>query len=108
VDVITHKGKRQIVSQTSGERGGLITVIVAMSASGQFIPPLIIFPRRNMNNELMRGSPPGAVGVAHPSGWIQAHIFTQWFMHFLEKVKSSENSPALLILDSYYSHTRNV
>jgi hypothetical protein len=85
VDVIARKGKRQIASLTSAERGGLMTVIVVMSASGQFIPPLIIFSRKNINKQLMRDSPAGAVGVAHPSGWVQAHIFTQWFMHFLEK-----------------------
>jgi hypothetical protein len=85
-----------------------MTVIVAMSASGQFIPSLIIFPRKNMNNQQMRGSPPGAVGVVHPLGWVQAHIFAQRFMHFLKKVKPSENSPALLILDCHYSHTHNV
>jgi hypothetical protein len=61
-----------------------------------------------MNNQLMRDIPPGAVRVAHPSGWVQAHISSQWFMHFLEKSKPSENSPALLILDGHYSHTRNV
>jgi hypothetical protein len=46
IDVIARKGKRQIASLTSAERGGLMTVIVAMSASGQFIPPLITFRER--------------------------------------------------------------
>jgi hypothetical protein len=86
VGVIARNGKRQIAALASAERGGLMTVIVAMSASGHFIPPQIIFPRKNMNNQQMRGSPPGAVGVVHPSGWVQAHIFAQWFMHFLEKL----------------------
>ncbi|XP_046681495.1 uncharacterized protein LOC124368264 [Homalodisca vitripennis] len=61
-----------------------------------------------MNDLLMRGAPPGTVGVAHPSGWVQTNIFTNWFQHFVDKVKPTEDSPVLLILDGHYSHVRNV
>lgn len=37
--VIGRKGKRQIASITSAERGSLVTFIAAMSAGGQFVPP---------------------------------------------------------------------
>lgn len=107
-NVIGRKGKRQIAALTSAERGATITVIACMSASGHFVPPLVIFPRKNMNILLMRGAPPGTIGVAHPSGWVQTNIFTQWFNHFIEKVKPSEESPVILILDGHYSHVRNV
>nr|CAI5862407.1 unnamed protein product [Callosobruchus analis] len=39
---------------------------------------------------------------------IQTNLFTEWFEHFLEHVKPSEGSPALLILDGHYSHTKNI
>ncbi|CAH2089800.1 unnamed protein product [Euphydryas editha] len=78
--VVGHKGKRQIASLTSAERGSLMTIVVAMNATGHFVPPFIIFPRKNMSEQLMRGSPPGAVGIAHPSGWIQMNIFTEWLI----------------------------
>lgn len=106
--VIGLKGKRQIASLTSAERGALITVIFCMSAAGNFVPPLVIFPRKNMNIQLMKGAPPGSVGVAHPSGWVQSHIFTQWFSHFIQYTKPTQESPLLLILDGHYSHTRNI
>lgn len=107
-EVIGLKGKRQISSLTSAERGGLITIVAAMSAGGTFIPPLMIFPRKNMNQQLMKGAPAGAVGVCHPSGWIQSNIFVQWFDHFIKITKPCETSPVLLILDGHYSHTRNL
>lgn len=106
--VVGRKGKRQIAALTSAERGSTVTVIACMSASGHFVPPMVIFPRKNMNDQLMRGAPPGSIGVAHPSGWVQANIFTKWFQHFLDKVKPSEDSPVLLLLDGHYSHVRNV
>lgn len=64
--VIGRKGKRQIAALTSAERGSTITVIACMSASGHFVPPLIIFPRTNMTQLLMKGAPPGSIGKAHP------------------------------------------
>lgn len=106
--VIGHKGKRQIASLTSAERGSLITIVVAMNATGHFVPPFIIFPRKNMSEQLMRGSPPGAVGVAHPSGWIQMNIFTDWFKHFIKHTHPTPESRVLLILDGHFSHTRNI
>lgn len=107
-EVIGLRGKRQISSLTSAERGSLITVVAAMSAGGTFIPPLIIFPRKNMSQQLMRDAPAGAFSACHPSGWIQSYIFVQWFDHFIEKTKPCETSPVLLILDGHYSHTRDL
>lgn len=57
---------------------------------------------------LMRGASPDAIGVAHPSGLVQTNLFTQWMQHFIDKIKPSETSPVLLILDGHYSHTKNL
>lgn len=106
--VIGRRGKRQIAALTSAERGATITVIACMSASGIFVPPMVIFPRKNMSDLLMRGSPPGSIGFAHPSGWVQSNLFTKWMIHFIEKTQPSEESPVLLILDGHSSHVRNL
>mgnify|MGYP000238704544 CR=1 FL=1 len=82
-EVIGLKGKRQVASLTSAERESLMTIIAAMSASGIFVPPMIIFPWKNMNQQLMKGAPPGSVGICHPSGWVQSDLFSQWFEHFI-------------------------
>ena len=106
--VIGLRGKRQIGAITSAERGSLITVIVSMSAAGNFIPPLVIFPRTNMNTALERGKPPGTLVTVHPSGWVQTHIFTKWFESFINRTKPSKEEPVMLILDGHYTHTRNI
>ncbi|KAK9700607.1 DDE superfamily endonuclease [Popillia japonica] len=79
-----------------------------MSAGGQYVPPMLIFPTKNRNDQLMRGAPPGSIYAVHPSGWIQHNLFTQRFQHFIQFVKKSENDPVLLIADGHYSHTRNM
>ena len=106
--IIGLKGKRQIGALTSAERGSLVTVIVCMSAGGTFIPPMLIFPRVNWSDSLMKGAPPGAIGGCHPSGWVQTDLFSRWFEHFIDKTRPSEDSPVLLILDGHFSHTRNL
>jgi len=68
--ILALKGKRPITSLQSAERGSLVTVVTCMSPIGPFIPPLLVFPRKDMKQELMSGSPPGSIHVCHPSGWI--------------------------------------
>ncbi|XP_072379870.1 uncharacterized protein [Diabrotica undecimpunctata] len=104
--VVGRKGKRQIASLTSAERGSLITILISMSAAVQFIPPMMIFPNKNINQQLMKGAPPGSIMAVHSSGWIQSNIFTIWF--HIDTVKPTEKSPVLLIRDGHYSHTRNI
>lgn len=106
--ILTMKGKREVHKLSSAERGALVTIVTCMSASGQFIPPLMVFPRKNMKAELLDGAPPGTIGGCHPSGWIQPELFTKWLIHFMSIVKPSKKDPVLLILDGHYSHTRNL
>jgi len=101
--VVGLKGKRQITSLQYTERGSLVTVVTCMSPTGHFIPPLLVFPRKNMKQELMIGTPPGSIHACHPSGWIQSEIFSQWFLHFIKHTK-----PTKKILDRHYSHIRNL
>lgn len=44
--VVALKGKKQISNLTSAERGALITVVTCMNATGNFVPPLFVFPRK--------------------------------------------------------------
>ncbi|XP_063243011.1 uncharacterized protein LOC134542569 isoform X1 [Bacillus rossius redtenbacheri] len=107
-EVVGLRGKRQIGALTAAERGSLVTCIFSMNASGLHIPPMLIFPRKNMPETLMRGAPPGSIGRCHPSGWIQTNLFTDWFNHFLSKAKPTADEPILLILDGHHTHTKNI
>lgn len=106
--IMALRGKKQVGALTSAERGQLCTVEICMSAAGQFIPPMIIFPRQCMKIELMDGTPPGCVYRCHPSGWMQSDIFTEWFQHFVTCSASSVSNPSLLILDGHATHTKNL
>jgi len=102
------KGKRQISSLQSTERGSLVTVITCMSPTGHFIPPLLVLPRKNMEQELMNGTLPGSIHMCHLSGWMQSEIFSQWFLHFIKYTKPTKEDSVILVPDRHYSHTRNL
>jgi hypothetical protein len=84
------KGKRQISSVQPADRGSLVKVVTCLSPIGHFIPPLLVFPRKYMKQELMNGTPPGSIYVCHFLGWIQNKIFTQWFLHFITHRKPTK------------------
>jgi len=79
-----------------------------MIPTGHFIPPLLVFPRKNMKQELMNGIPPGSIHACHPLGWIQSEIFSQWFLLFMKHTKPTKEDPVILVLEGHYSHTRNL
>ncbi|KAJ8890190.1 hypothetical protein PR048_009697 [Dryococelus australis] len=106
--VVCLKGKKQVTSLSSPERGALITLVTCMSASGRYITPMLVFPRKNMKAELIQVTPPDTIAVCHPSGWIQQELFTQWMIHFVDHVKPKPDDPVVLVLDGHYSHSRNI
>ena len=68
--VMAAKGKRNVGSVTSGERGTNVTVVVAISAAGSNIASMFIFPRKNYHEHFVRDGPPDCIGKANSSGWI--------------------------------------
>ncbi|XP_047127267.1 tigger transposable element-derived protein 6-like [Hydra vulgaris] len=106
--VVAIRGKKQVGCLTSAEHGQLVTVEICMSASGNFVPPLFVFPRVHMKSELMDAAPPSSIAVCHPSGWMQSDIFVTWFMHFVKYANPIKHDPVLLILDGHKTHTSNL
>ncbi|GBN87363.1 hypothetical protein AVEN_125271-1 [Araneus ventricosus] len=54
--VITPKGKKTVCKIYGAERGQTVTVICCMSATGGFVPPALILPRKRMNPLLYMNS----------------------------------------------------
>ncbi|CAH2108862.1 unnamed protein product [Euphydryas editha] len=101
--VIGPKGKN-IGKITSGEKGTLVTTCCFISASGQALPPVLIFPRKNYKDHMLKGSPPGSLGLATSSGWMNSDLFVTTMKHFIKHTSSSMENPSLLIMDNHESH----
>ena len=56
--VISQIGRKNVWSVTSAEKGKTHRVITCVSASGFVIPPMMIYPRKRMNEKLKQGAVP--------------------------------------------------
>ncbi|KAL7302065.1 hypothetical protein TKK_0005298 [Trichogramma kaykai] len=106
--IVTSRGKRQIGGLTAADRGETVSAEICMSATGVFMPSLLIFPRVKENPEYLVNKPPGSWAVFDKSGWMSTPIFKKWFEEFLKFSKASETNPVLLILDGHASHIKNI
>ena len=99
------KGTKQVGYLISWKRGKNITVVCAFSASGMYVPPMFIFPRKRLNPLLGKGGPPGAAYRCSESGWINEELFFQYLKHFQNFVKPSLEDPVLLVMDNHTTHS---
>ena len=89
-NILGLKGKRQISSVQSADRGSLVIVVTCLSPTGQIIPPLLVFPRKYMKQEVMNGTPTGSIHACYFLGWIQSEIFTQRFLNLIKHTKPTK------------------
>ncbi|XP_044733230.1 jerky protein homolog-like [Chrysoperla carnea] len=102
--ILAAKGLKQVGAATSWERGKNITICCCISATGQYIPPMIIYPRQRMPASLERGGPNGSIYKCSKSGWMNEELFLDWIKHFKEHTRSTLENEVLLILDNHSSH----
>lgn len=101
--VLAPKGSN-VCKVTSGERGVLVTTCCIVSATGHALPPAMVFPRKNFKAHMLHGAPAGTLGLASPTGWMNAELFVEVMNHFIKHTSASMGNPALLILDNHESH----
>ena len=101
--IIAATGVKQVGAVVSAERGQLVTLCCAVSATGNMIPLMLIFPRVHCKEHFVKGAPTGSIVRAHPSGWMTSEKFFSWMKHFVSHVRSSNKDKVLLLLDNHHS-----
>lgn len=102
--VIAPKGRKALGKVTSGEKGTLVTTCCIIGASGIAMPPVMVFPRKNFKDYMCKGTPAGTLGLAAPTGWMNAELFVQVMQHFINHSNSSITNPSILVMDNHESH----
>lgn len=102
--IVAEKGVRQVGKATSAERGQTVTMVLAVSAIGNSVPPMFVFPRVFFKDHFVNNGPPGCIGTAYPSGWMTSESFLKFIKHFHGHVRSTKENPCLLVLDNHESH----
>ena len=99
--VVSTKGTKKVRQVSSGNKTQ-ITVLGCASATGQVIPPMVVFTGKHFNHMLSRGEVPGTLYGMSPNGWMDQELFSSWFFsHFLKHAVSER--PLMLILDGHCS-----
>ena len=100
--VVGRKGKRKIRCRVTGNKAQ-ITVVACVSASGQALPPYVIFDTKQLNLAWQKGEVPGTRYGLSNKGWIDNVLFKDWLEnHFITHAVASR--PLLLLLDGHSSH----
>ena len=86
------------------ERGQMITICSAGNATGNFVPPMLVFPRKKFKNHFIRDGRNGCMGAATSSGWMEPETFLLFMKYFVKTVKVNIEHPVLLLLDNHHFH----
>ena len=85
--VIARRGNRKVGQMTSDARGALVTVLCCVNATGNSIPPMLIFPRKRYNLQFLRGAPSDSLGAVSLSGWINDMLWLDFLKHFAKHTR---------------------
>ena len=101
-NVVTKTGAKKVRYRSTG-RKGQITIVACGSATGQVIPPTVIFEAKGVNHAWTSGGLPGMTYGYSDSGWITTDLFESWLSgHFLKHAVCE--CPLLLLLDGHSTH----
>ena len=100
--VVAKRGQKKVRCCTS-EQKSQITVIGCGSATGQVLPPFIIFAAKQLNHSWTLNEVSGSRYGVSDKGWVDQELFYYWLKdHFLANAASRR--PLLLLLDGHSSH----
>lgn len=104
VKVVSKTGKKQVSQAASAERGELVTFIGIISASGQSLPPVYVFPRIRNVTDFMTDAPVSSLALGNKSGWMTSELFPKVLEHFVKHTRCCPQDPVLLLVDNHESH----
>ncbi|KAJ4437236.1 hypothetical protein ANN_17371 [Periplaneta americana] len=106
--IIATNGQRQVGVLTPAERGNTVTVEICCSVAGNFMPPMLIYPRKRKQQEFEVGLPSGGWAEVNDSGWMTADLFLKWLKKFIAFSTAKKERPVLLLPDGHASHTKSL
>ena len=100
--VVTATGSKKVRVRSTGKKGQ-VTVVACGNASGQVLPPMLIFDAKKLYHEWTREEVPGTSYRLSDKGWINTDLYDSWLdEHFLKHAVPAR--PLLLLLDGHSTH----
>ena len=102
--VLVKKGMKSPQSLIPGSGRDNITVQVCCSASGELLPPYVIYSGQRLQYNCTSGGPLGTRYSCSANGWMTGSNFIDWLKSVFIASLSPQHPPVLLILDGHTSH----
>ena len=103
--IIVKKGTKQVSDVYSGSDREYITVHCAGSATGDLLPPFILYKDKNLYQKWMVNGPAEALYGISESGLMDSSNFLSRFTNlFLPTVSHLTKSGPVILFDGHYSH----
>ena len=95
-------GSRAFNAVTGGDKSQ-ITVVGCVSAGGYQVPPMVIYDRKTLHADMVKGEVGGTLYGLSQKGWIDQELFRLWFKyHFLRYIPPER--PVILLMDGHSTH----
>ncbi|XP_005751641.1 uncharacterized protein LOC102209438 [Pundamilia nyererei] len=100
---VNKTGASSVLLKTTGHERTHFTCVLACTASGQKLPPMVIFKRITMPKEQL---PKGIVVKVNTKGWMIEGLMKEWLTECYGKCPGGffHRKKALLVLDSMRAH----
>lgn len=102
--ILADRRQRQVGQIVSGERGELVTFCAIITATGNALPPVYVFPRVHFKDYFLNGAPEGSLGLANRTGWMNADSHIKVLKHIQKHTSSTKDNPILIMCDNHESH----
>ncbi|KAJ4443802.1 hypothetical protein ANN_05582 [Periplaneta americana] len=104
--VLGPRGRGDFYHQVPNNEKEQLTVMGCFSASGETVPPMVIFPYKRLPRDVADSVPDSwAIGLSE-SGWMNSEVFFEYISnHFMQFLKN-ENipRPVVMFVDGHRSH----
>jgi hypothetical protein len=81
-----------------------ISVMMAGSAAGQVVPPMVAYRAQNLYTSWCERGPKGAVYAVSKSGWFDGCLFERWFFDVMLPILKRKVGKTVLLGDNLSSH----
>jgi hypothetical protein len=98
--VLARKGSKSAPIRKDN-KGKHVTALAAISAAGNYLPPVFIFEEKPPENVLEDALPNTLVGRTD-KGWINQEMFEKYFEHIIPLLPTKR--PLIFLLDGHNSH----
>jgi len=91
--ILKLKGCHPVGALGSAEKGGTVRGVMCFSASGAFMPPMLIVPwKRRMQQDFQLNVFPGVWVEVYETGWTTKPLFCTWFKKLILRSFEGVNS----------------